>query len=83
MASSTVVNSRPTSVYLEDDEDYKHVPDATKAETRGVLYEFLLERAEHDDNITHEDRISIHESTVECIRNETTQTSTPVEVGVT
>ena len=78
MASSKVV-SRPTSVYLDDDEDYKNVPDETKSETRLLLYEFFVEKAEHDDNITHEERCAIHESTVECIRQETTTT---VEVSV-
>ncbi len=79
MASSKLVNSsRPSSVYLEDDEDYKRVPENNKAETRVLLYEFFVERAEHDESITHEERQSIHESTVECIRQED---STPGEVG--
>ncbi len=70
MASSKVVNSRPSSIIFEDDEDYRNVPEDVKLETRILLYGFLDERAEHDEAISLEDRQAIHESTAECIRNE-------------
>lgn len=78
MATSKVV-SRPSSLLLEDDEDYMKVPDRLKSETRAVLYEFLVERADHDDKITHEQRCTLHESTVECIREES---DTEVQVSL-
>lgn len=78
MATSKVV-SRPSSLYFEDDEDYLNVPNHLKSETRVVLYDFLVERAENDDNITHEQRCTLRESTVECIREET---DAPIQVRI-
>ena len=73
MASSKVVTSRPSSMYIEDGEDevyLENIPEEEQERTRVVLYEFLDESCKADKGITHEQRNVIHESAVQRIRED-------------